>query len=124
MHTTDKAVIEQIRYLRSHGCSYQKIQKTTGAAQGTISKYLKANYSVSPRKLWGKVNDNTVRRQLDKKDLKRLRKGKEVSIKVQGLVVILSNKAFENPNQKIINRLDNRIALLEAKKKALTKEVK
>lgn len=71
---------------------------------------------------WGKVGENKLQRVLDKKDLRRLRKGKPVEIRVNGHTIELVNKDFLHPENKVLSRLQVRIDKLVAKQNAILKK--
>jgi hypothetical protein len=72
-------------------------------------------------RLWGQVGDNEVRRKLSKSDIRTLKSGGEVRTKVNGLIVVLVAEHAISPEQKRIDRINARIAKLEAKKEELMK---
>lgn len=80
---------------------------------------IKTKKGGSKMRQWGKIGVNKLQRALDKKDLRRLRKGKSVEIRVNGHTIELVNKDFIHPESKLIKRLQIRIDRLVAKKNAL-----
>lgn len=71
------------------------------------------------KRLWNQTAHNEVTRYLDKKDIRRLKKGKAIHVRVANLCVVLVNKDAITHDEKI---LQNKIAKLEAKLKEIRRE--
>jgi hypothetical protein len=71
-----------------------------------------------PVRLWNQTATGEVTRYLNKKDVRRLRKGKEIRIKVANLCVVLINQDAVSREELAIK---NKIAKLEAQLRGIKK---
>ena len=107
--------INQISTLKTEGKTYNQIKELTGRSFGVIYKY--THVPSQARRLYNKLDDNKLVRYLDKKDLTRIRRGKDVKMQVNKTIVVLRLKGS---NDAKLRSIDRKIAILMNLKKEMS----